>query len=195
MSVQAINWAFSLQIRSSAKLVLLAMANKTTDDLSFLCIKSIETYTSLDRKTIFRCLADLEKAGLIIDTGEKRGITGQIKVYKLTVPKAEQFPKRNGSVFPSKQSQFSLETVPKTEHVHQYIPNETKGRRTPRDLAQEILNLKDVLSVNRDRVEKLKRSHYHTDTRTWNNEEAQKEVSSRRKNITKLEKQMADLCP
>lgn len=116
-----------------------------------------------------------------------------------TVPKPASLPK--SPVSPNKQFRFSQETVPlfppkgseNGTRTLKGTPIEPGMGKPPRELAQEIMNIKDVLASNRERVEKLKKSHYHIDTRTWNNEDARMEVASRRKNITKLEKQMADL--
>ena len=65
--------------------------------------------TLLNRKTVLAALKDLCSQKLIADTGERKGSTGQIKVYKLILdesvknpktallnsPKTEQSQKRN----------------------------------------------------------------------------------------------------
>jgi len=113
---------------ATAKLVLLGLAScadanhRAWPSIQWLC-----DFSDLNRKTVIAALQRLEDGmfPLIEDTGERRGQTGQIKVYRLavptsadalasdppalrvteTVPKTEQFQKRNSSVFGGKESQ------------------------------------------------------------------------------------------
>src|SRR5262249_14297348 len=79
--------------------------------------------TGQDRKTIIANIGRLREWGLITDTGERRGVTKQIVVYKLRGPDmlGEQTQKRNsprkGSVpFPSGNSPvFGREEVQKRD--------------------------------------------------------------------------------
>lgn len=128
MSGAALGWAWKLPVpMSSAKFVLIAFADQTTSDLAFMSLASICEMTGQDRKTVVANIARLVEWGLIEDTGERRGRTGQIPVYRLkmgeglfdnahydpkrpengTVPKTEPVPKTDGNstVFPMKQSQ------------------------------------------------------------------------------------------
>lgn len=103
MSFDALSWAAKQNTGSSGtKLVLLALAEcaNRTHSLAFPSIAEIVEFSALDRKSVITNLAKLEDAGLIADTGRKVGRTQQIKVYQLnlpTVPKTEQFQKRNSS--------------------------------------------------------------------------------------------------
>jgi hypothetical protein len=112
---------------SSAKFVLAVMADQTTSDLVFMAVETLAKATSQDRKTVIANIARLIEWGLLEDTGERRGKTGQIPVYRLlmgeglfdvapfagkepksgTVPKTGPVPKAdlNSTVFPSKDSQ------------------------------------------------------------------------------------------
>lgn len=111
---------------AAAKFVLVYMADQTTSDLAFAAASTIATATALDRKTVLASLARLVEWGLIEDTGERRGRTGQIPVYRLlmndglfdvgpyskqpkngTVPKTVPVPKADGNStkFPGKESQ------------------------------------------------------------------------------------------
>ena len=128
MSNEAITWALAQKVeRSSAKFVLVAMANCAGADM--ICWPSIPYLveaTCQDRKTVMENMRRLREAGYIKPTGEHKGRTGQVAVYVLngtengtviqTVPKLETVPKTepNSPVFPVEQSRFSLETVPET---------------------------------------------------------------------------------
>ena len=85
MSIDAIRWAFSQQVRRpAAKLVLLSLADRVGE--SFECWPSKARLihdTSLDRKTVQAALKYLESEGLIEDTGKRRGRTGQVRVWRL----------------------------------------------------------------------------------------------------------------
>lgn len=131
MSSAALKWASNCRPGSPArKLVLFALAD-AADRTTATCFPSqaaIAEFSDLNRKTILAALADLEHAGFIIDTGERVGRTGQVKVYRLdleSVPKTGLFKecrKRNSSENGTlsrggeKGKEISdLERVPKTE--------------------------------------------------------------------------------
>lgn len=107
---------------ASAKLVLLGLAScADANHCAFPSIQWLCDFSDLNRKTVIAAIQRLEDGmfPLIEDTGERRGRTGQVKVYRLaaadagagsdpaseTVPKTEQFQKRNSSGSGSKQSQ------------------------------------------------------------------------------------------
>ena len=120
MSSEALAWAFKVNLKPSAlKFTLVALcecANYRTGHIHP-SIAHLEEITGQDRKTIIANIAKLEQLGLLADTGERAGRTGQIKVYQVvteTVPKTEQFQKRNSSVSPPKQSQ-KRDTEPSRE--------------------------------------------------------------------------------
>lgn len=111
MSFAALAWAGKCSPGSaSRKLVLFALADRHNDEANgaYPSITWIADFTSLNRKTIIHALAELEAGGFISDSGERRGETAQIKLYRLhleTVPKAEQSQKRYSSKKGAKQSQ------------------------------------------------------------------------------------------
>ena len=120
MSSEALAWAFRVSVKPSAlKFTLVALcecANFKTGHI-YPSIAHLEEITGQDRKTVIANIAKLEQLGLIVDTGERAGRTGQIKVYRATsetVPKTEQFQKRNSTVSPPKQSQ-KRDTEPSME--------------------------------------------------------------------------------
>lgn len=131
MSNEAINWALTRPIKpSAAKFVLVVMANHADGDTweAWPSVASLVDATGQDRKTVMSGVKRLVEMGYISDTGKRTGGTKQVLVYHLnsaengtlkvngtetgTVP---VFP-TNSTVFPNKQSQISLETVPKTVH-------------------------------------------------------------------------------
>lgn len=90
MSVEAIAWAFTVDIKpSSAKFVLVAMANNASTEnmLAWPSIKHLSDATGQDRKTVLANIAILRESGLIEDTGRRTGATKQIIVYRLNRPK------------------------------------------------------------------------------------------------------------
>jgi len=111
MSFDALAWAGKCSPGSaSRKLVLLALADRHNSEANgaYPSISWVASFTSLNRKTIINALSELEAAGFISDSGERRGDTSQIKLYRLhleTVPKVEQSQKRNSTEKGAKQSQ------------------------------------------------------------------------------------------
>ena len=85
MSVAAMTWVFSQDVRpSQVKFVLLAIADNANHlGLAWPSLESICSKTSQDRKTVIAALDYLESLNLVRDTKERRGETGQIKVYEL----------------------------------------------------------------------------------------------------------------
>lgn len=89
MSVEAISWAFQQPVpHSSAKFVLVAMANHADQDMR--CWPStahLASQTSQDRKTVIANIARLRELGYLEDTGERRGHTKSVVVFRLCTPK------------------------------------------------------------------------------------------------------------
>lgn len=158
MSVEAISWALQQDVKqSSAKFVLVALANcaNGTEFLAWPSVAYLVDATSQDRKTVTANLNRLKEAGYIEDTGERRGNTKQVIVYRLKTPEngpVKDTQKRNSTengtvpkldakrpVFPHKEAQISRETGPKTDHgtVKEPIRNrkgtekESRRRATP----------------------------------------------------------------
>jgi len=85
MSLDAMRWAKKVKTgRASAKSVLTWMADMCGADLTaYPSISALSEATELDRKTVQSGLQYLVAKGLIEDTGERRGRTKQIPVYRL----------------------------------------------------------------------------------------------------------------
>jgi hypothetical protein len=144
MSNTALNWAFAVPVkRSTDKFVLVALANRAdAEGECFPSHSTLEAATSLDRKTILGALKRLCGAGLLKDTGARKGHTARTIVYRLEMEVAQtevetpepqrhhngpvngtitenqivpNFPP-NSPVFPTKWSQISHLIVPNTGH-------------------------------------------------------------------------------
>lgn len=85
MSTDATFWAWGQQIsKSSTKFVLLALADRAgADNCAYPSVETVSRDTSLNRKTILAALKELIDLGLILDTGERKGRTGKVVVYRL----------------------------------------------------------------------------------------------------------------
>ncbi|MGA6475312.1 DnaT-like ssDNA-binding domain-containing protein [Klebsiella sp. K822] len=85
MSLDAMRWAKKAKTgRSSAKSVLTWMADMCGADFTtYPSIAALAEATELDKKTVQASLQHLVEIGLIQDTGERRGRTRQIPVYRL----------------------------------------------------------------------------------------------------------------
>lgn len=110
MSFEAINWAFSQPVsKSSAKFVLVAMANLAGDDMTcWPSYKHLTDATGQDIKTVEAGIRRLREEGFIVATGDRKGATGQVIVYRLNTTKTgvvsiqehPSFSKSNTPVFP-----------------------------------------------------------------------------------------------
>lgn len=116
MSNEALDWALEQQIpRSAAKFVLVVFANHAKRHAAFdgqvawLGNEALQAATALDRKTIILAMKDLRDRGFLVDTGKRKGSTGQCVVYQLKMPK-------NGTLKEAQKRDASTEeAVPKTE--------------------------------------------------------------------------------
>lgn len=143
MSWETQSWAGKQRPGSaSAKLVLLGLAScADANHCAYPSVDWLCEFGDLNRKTVIAALQRLEEGmfPLIEDTGERRGRTGQVKVYRLaanaagagadpkseTVPKVEQFQKRNSSGFGRKESQ-KRDTEPFLEPIPPLSANADK---------------------------------------------------------------------
>lgn len=109
MSNAALNWAFAAPIKKSCdKLLLVCLANYANDDgICWPSQAKLVDDTSLDRKTVIGGIRRLLEGGWITDTGQKRGATGHVIIYRLSLEKreAKTFVRDadlddNGPVFP-----------------------------------------------------------------------------------------------
>lgn len=134
-------------------------------------IKWLTEWTDLNRKTIITALQDLEAAGFITDSGERKGATKQVKAYRLnieTVPKAERSQKRNSSEKSREQSQKR-----DTDTITEPVVEETNVSPTARELKPE--DVVEAWNVTADRhglpiVRKLtpeRRKKLNTFVRRW----------------------------
>lgn len=129
MSLDATNWAWRVELSEKKggcrvplkRLILLSLADRAGEDhCCFPSMQRLEKDTGLERKTVLKIIAELLEDHLISDTGERKGSTKRVKVYRLNgvngretmpktaqlqeknlpeiVPETEQYQKRNDSV-------------------------------------------------------------------------------------------------
>lgn len=139
MSFAALAWATKVRTQRAAdKLVLFAYADRHSEETgcAYPSIAWLCEFSSLDRKTVIASIGRLEAAGALTDSGDRKGDTKQVKVYRLnleTMPKTEPSQKRNSSEIPPEQSQKR-----DTDTVREPIPSEAKassGKRAPTTFA------------------------------------------------------------
>jgi hypothetical protein len=156
--------------KSAAKFVLVVMAD-LADEGDMTCFPSARHLidaTGQDVKTVQAGLRRLREEGFITDTGERKGVTAQVIVYRLNTPafgglnpientpespgntpkngRVEAGPKTpvfscNTPVFPIKDPQISHETPPKTGDGHLKDTS-----RTPKDTSDKKRDLVELLN-------------------------------------------------
>lgn len=111
MSRAATDWAWSLELKASQKLLMLSLADRA--DESHCCYPSIQRLvkdTGMDRKTIGKWVGQMIDDGLITDTGERKGKTKQVRVLRLNI-EVKEAQKRN-STENGNDPKFGHETSP-----------------------------------------------------------------------------------
>ncbi len=85
MSIDAMRWAKKVKTgKSSSKAILTWLADMCGADLcAYPSVAALAEATELDKKTVQAGLRHLQEIGLIEDTGERKGRTKQIPVYRL----------------------------------------------------------------------------------------------------------------
>lgn len=135
MSMEAIIWAYKQELKSSPKFVLVTMANYSGEtDCIFPSIQTVCNKTGLDRKTVISAISTLEKLNLIRDTGERKGATGQIKVYQLQME-----PSQN-------RDDYVSGTVPKLQETVPFFPDNSSENGTQNHKRNKRSETKDIES-------------------------------------------------
>ena len=92
MSLDATLWAWKIRqkqkkggsLKPLKKLVLLSLCDRASEEhCAFPSVARLVEDTEIDRKTVLKIIDELIEDGLIIDTGERKGRTKQVKVYQL----------------------------------------------------------------------------------------------------------------
>lgn len=163
MSLDATTWAWRVILKEKQggariplkRLVLLSLADRAGEDHTcYPSMQRLEKDTGLERKTVLKIIAELQEDNLIADTGERKGATRRVKVYKLkgvkgretvpetellqdknlseTVPTAEQYQKRNHSVngtLNSANNGTLNSAVNGTQNLPKNLPLESKNKK------------------------------------------------------------------
>jgi len=92
MSLDATLWAWKVRqkqkkggsLKPLKKLVLLSLSDRASEDYcAYPSVARLVEDTEIDRKTVLKIIDELIEDGLIVDTGERKGRTKQVKVYQL----------------------------------------------------------------------------------------------------------------
>ena len=137
MSLDATNWAWRVKFpeKSGGALpalklvVLLSMADRAGEDHT--CFPSVNRLASdcrMNRKSVFKIIAELIEDGLISDTGERKGRTKQVIVYRLngvtgreeTVPTTELLDDEN--IEGKSTTVGTVPTVEQSQQLQQSVP-------------------------------------------------------------------------
>lgn len=190
MSYEAVSWAMAQQVgKSSTKFVLVAMAHcvnaESGDMVCWPSAKHLAEITGQDVKTIETSVVRLREAGWIVDTGSRRGMTGQVIVYRLnttknggvipveelpqisantpengpvsTRPNSPVFPD-NSPVFPVELPRFSHVTPPKTGDGIRKEQGKEQGRNKEKSACASIPGVSDQLFSDYMAVRKAKKA-------------------------------------
>lgn len=164
MSLDATNWAWRVELSEKKggcrmplkRLILLSLADRAGEDhCCYPSMQRLEKDTGLERKTVLKIIAELLEDHLISDTGERKGSTKRVKVYRLNgvngretmpkteqlqeknlseiVPETEQYQKRNDSVngtLNSANNGTLNSAVNGTQNLPMNLPLESKNKKT-----------------------------------------------------------------
>lgn len=176
MSLDATIWAWKKKFTQEKggsspalkKLVLLSMADRA--DEQHCCFPSstrLADDCQINKKTLFKILDELTSEGLIYDTGERKGKTKQVIVYRLigvqgrenTVPTLEQLDSE--SLDTQGEDSQTVPTMEQYQHFQQTVPtfpvNSTNvgTRNLSSNLSDESKNKKTWLCFKKLREEIL----------------------------------------
>ena len=156
MSVNATRFAWECDLskttkRSAKRLVLLALADRANkENTCFPSIARVVKDTGMDRKTVMNTINDLITLGLVLDTGERKGGTNQVRVLKINVDtvKQESYP-QEGQNTPNKQCEISKETVVNFPINGVEFPS-NGGKFGTQNLKESLIKSKNNLNSEKD---------------------------------------------
>ena len=156
MSVNATRFAWECDLskttkRSAKRLVLLALADRANkENTCFPSIARVVKDTGMDRKTVMNTINDLITIGLVLDTGERKGGTNQVRVLKINVDtvKQESYPQLC-SDSSNKQCEISKETVVNLPINGVEFPS-NGGKFGTQNLKESLIKSKNNLNSEKD---------------------------------------------
>ena len=156
MSVNATRFAWECDLskttkRSAKRLVLLALADRANkENTCFPSIARVVKDTGMDRKTVMSTINDLIKIGLVLDTGDRKGGTNQVRVLKINVDtvKQESYPQLC-SDSSNKQCEISKETVVNLPINGVEFPS-NGGKFGTQNLKESLIKSKNNLNSEKD---------------------------------------------
>ncbi|SPL72293.1 helix-turn-helix domain-containing protein [Acinetobacter stercoris] len=173
MSLDASRWAWQIRqkqkkggcLKALKKLVLLSLADRASEEhCAYPSMSRLVEDTEMDRKTVLKIIEELIEDGLIIDTGERKGKTKQVKVYQLVGVKGRE--SEPSLIFFDSENDDSKSpkdgTVPTMEQYQQFhervptIPSKSPNvgtRNLSKNLLLESKNKKDWLCFKKLRQE------------------------------------------
>lgn len=173
MSLDASIWAWKVRqkqkkggsLKPLKKLVLLSLSDRAGEDhCAYPSVSRLVEDTEMDRKTVLKIIDELIEDGLIVDTGERKGRTKQVKVYQLMgVSGRERVPAK--VLFDAENEDLNSPnsgTVPSTEQFQQFdervptIPLNSPNvgtRNLSKNLSLESKNKKDWFCFKKLREE------------------------------------------
>lgn len=154
MSVNATRFAWECDLskttkRSAKRLVLLALADRANkENTCFPSIARVVKDTGMDRKTVMNTINDLITLGLVLDTGERKGGTNQVRVLKINVDKQESYP-QVGQNTSNKQYAISKETVVNLPINGAEFPS-NGGKFGTQNLKESLIKSKNNINSEKD---------------------------------------------
>ena len=154
MSVNATRFAWECDLskttkRSAKRLILLALADRANkENTCFPSIARVVKDTGMDRKTVMNTINDLIEIGLVLDTGERKGGTNQVRVLKINVAKQESYPQSCGNS-ENKQCEISKETVVNLPINGVEFPS-NGGKFGTQNLKESLIKSKNNINSEKD---------------------------------------------
>ena len=154
MSVNATRFAWECDLskttkRSAKRLVLLALADRANkENTCFPSIARVVKDTGMDRKTVMNTINDLIALGLVLDTGERKGGTNQVRVLKINVDKQESYPQEDQESS-NKQCGISKETMVNLPINGVEFPG-NGGKFGTQNLKESLIKSKNNLNSEKD---------------------------------------------
>lgn len=175
MSIAAMTWVFKQPLRPSAlKFTLIALADCANDEgycfpsLKHLCLK-----TGLNRKTVIVHLDELERRGYLIDSGQRKGVTKQVKIYQLRVPEEGLLNSTINGTLPGERVPFldGKSPVFSRKESQKRYPESSRNRQEA--LSEDLATrLKSMIAVFEKHGNKAKAAKYRAELEMLSKEDA-----------------------
>ena len=154
MSLDATIWAWKQALKPAEKLILLSMCDRCGEDFTgWPSQKRLEKDTGLNIKTIKKSIKSMCESGILSDTGNRKGRTSSVIIYKINVnnireasPKTDSLEKEASPILPISKPKNGLTKLAQNRAIESIIM-EPINESTPYSPPKEDIPYQNIIDL------------------------------------------------